>query len=108
KVLLMDEPFGALDSQTRSLMQELLLEIWERDHKTVLFITHDVDEALFLGDRVYVMTARPGRIREEIPVAIPRPRAYDVLTSPAFTALKRSVLAHIREEAMKAVAEAGG
>jgi len=104
KVLLMDEPFGALDSQTRSLMQELLLEIWERDHKTVLFITHDIDEALFLGDRVYVMTARPGRIREEIRVDIPRPRSVDVLTSPAFAELKRGVMAHIREEAMKAVA----
>ena len=103
KVLLMDEPFGALDSQTRALMQELLLEIWERDHKTVLFITHDIDEALFLGDRVFVMTARPGRIREEIRVDIPRPRAPDVLTSPEFTALKRGVMAHIREEAMKSV-----
>ena len=103
KVLLMDEPFGALDSQTRALMQELLLDVWERNHKTVLFITHDIDEALFLGDRVHVMTARPGRIREEIPVDIPRPRTFDVLTSPAFTALKRSILAHIREEAMRAV-----
>jgi NitT/TauT family transport system ATP-binding protein len=107
KVLLMDEPFGALDSQTRSLMQELLLAIWERDHKTVLFITHDIDEALFLGDRVYVMTARPGRIKEEIPVPIPRPRSVEVLTSPAFTELKRGVMAHIREETMKAVAEVG-
>lgn len=107
KVLLMDEPFGALDSQTRSLMQELLLEIWERDHKTVLFITHDIDEAIFLGDRVYVMTARPGRIKEEITVGIPRPRSMDVLTSPEFTELKRSVMALIREETMKAVAEAG-
>jgi len=103
KVLLMDEPFGALDSQTRSLMQELLLEIWERDHKTVLFITHDIDEALFLGDRVFIMTARPGRIREMIRVDIPRPRALEVLTSPAFAELKRGVMAHIREEAMKAV-----
>ncbi len=105
KVLLMDEPFGALDSQTRSLMQELLLGIWEREHKTVLFITHDIDEALFLGDRVYVMTARPGRIKEEITVGIPRPRSLDVLTSPEFTELKRYVMAHIREETMRAVAE---
>ena len=64
EILLMDEPFGALDSQTRSLMQELLLQIWEHAHKTVLFITHDIDEAILLGDRVYVMTARPGRIKE--------------------------------------------
>jgi NitT/TauT family transport system ATP-binding protein len=106
KVLLMDEPFGALDSQTRALMQELLLQVWERDHKTVLFITHDIDEALFLGDRVYVMTARPGRIREEIPIDIPRPRSLDVLTSARFTELKRSVIGHIREEAMKAASSA--
>ncbi len=103
KVLLMDEPFGALDSQTRSLMQELLLEIWERDHKTVLFITHDIDEAIFLGDRVYVMSARPGRIKEEITVDIPRPRSVEVLTSPRFTELKRGIMAHIREESMKAI-----
>ncbi|MFQ5783892.1 MAG: ABC transporter ATP-binding protein [Alphaproteobacteria bacterium] len=106
KVLLMDEPFGALDSQTRSLMQELLLNIWEKFHKTVLFITHDVEEALFLGDRVYVMTARPGRIKEEIVVPIPRPRTVEVLTSPEFVDLKRRVIALIREEALKAVAEA--
>ena len=66
----MDEPFGALDSQTRSLMQELLLDIWEHSHKTVLFITHDIDEAILLGDRVHVMTARPGRIKERIEIDI--------------------------------------
>ena len=106
EILLMDEPFGALDSQTRALMQELLLGIWEQSHKTVLFVTHDIDEALFLGDVVYVMTARPGRIKEEIAVDIPRPRSLDVLTEPAFTALKRRVLGLIREEAMRALAEA--
>ena len=106
EILLMDEPFGALDSQTRALMQELLLAIWEQSHKTVLFITHDIDEALFLGDVVYVMTARPGRIKEEIEVDIPRPRGPEVLTAPRFVALKRQVLALIREEAMQALAEA--
>jgi ABC-type nitrate/sulfonate/bicarbonate transport system ATPase subunit len=105
EILLMDEPFGALDSQTRSLMQELLLQVWEQSHKTVLFITHDIDEALFLGDRVYVMSARPGRIKQEIPVPIARPRTVDVLTSPEFMELKRGVMALIREEAMKAVAD---
>ena len=102
----MDEPFGALDSQTRALMQEMLLAIWEQSHKTVLFVTHDIDEALFLGDVLYVMSARPGRIKEEIAVEIPRPRALDVLTSPDFVALKRRVLGLIREEAMRALAEA--
>ena len=102
KILLMDEPFGALDSQTRTLMQELLLRIWEESHKTVLFITHDIDEALLLGDRVYVMSARPGRIRKEIDVTIPRPRTVDALTTPEFIELKRGVMALIREEAMRA------
>jgi NitT/TauT family transport system ATP-binding protein len=107
EILLMDEPFGALDSQTRALMQEMLLGIWEESHKTVLFVTHDIDEALFLGDVVYVMSARPGRIKEEIAVDIPRPRSLDVLTAPEFTALKRRVLALIRSEAMRALAQAG-
>ncbi len=106
EILLMDEPFGALDSQTRALMQELLLAIWEQSHKTVLFITHDIDEALFLGDVVYVMSARPGRIKQEIAVDLPRPRGPEVLTAPRFVALKREVLALIREEAMRALAEA--
>jgi NitT/TauT family transport system ATP-binding protein len=107
EILLMDEPFGALDSQTRALMQEMLLGIWEQSHKTVLFVTHDIDEALFLGDVVYVMTARPGRIKEEIAVDIPRPRSLEVLTAPEFTTLKRQVLALIRDEAMRALAQAG-
>ena len=100
-VLLMDEPFGALDAQTRVLMGELLLRIWEDAAKTVLFVTHDIEEALFLGDRVYVMTARPGRIREEIEVPLPRPRTLDVLTSEPFVSLKRHVMQLIREEALR-------
>ena len=100
-VLLMDEPFGALDAQTRVLMGELLLRIWEEAAKTVLFVTHDIEEALFLGDRVFVMTARPGRIREEIPVPLPRPRTMDMLTSPEFVALKREIIDLIREEARR-------
>jgi NitT/TauT family transport system ATP-binding protein len=98
EVLLMDEPFGALDAQTRATMQQLLLSISEDLHPTILFVTHDVDEALFLGDHVYVMTARPGRIRERLSVEIPRPRALDVMTSPDFVELKRSILSAIREE----------
>jgi NitT/TauT family transport system ATP-binding protein len=103
EILLMDEPFGALDSQTRSLMQELLLQIWEHSHKTVLFITHDIDEAILLGDRVYVMTARPGRIKEMVEIDIPRPRSVDVLTSVPFIALKRRIMALIHEEAVRAM-----
>jgi NitT/TauT family transport system ATP-binding protein len=98
QVLLMDEPFGSLDAQTRMLMQELLLNVWERHHQTVLFITHDIEEALLLSDRVCVMTARPGQIKKSIVVGIPRPRAIEVTTSPEFNALRREVLALIREE----------
>jgi NitT/TauT family transport system ATP-binding protein len=105
QILLMDEPFGALDAQTRSLMQELLLEVWERHHQTVLFITHDIEEALLLADRVYVMTARPGRIKKTITVHIPRPRAMEVTTSPEFNQLRREVLALIREESQRAAVE---
>ncbi|HEY8284248.1 MAG TPA: ABC transporter ATP-binding protein [Chloroflexota bacterium] len=105
-ILLMDEPFGALDAQTRGLMQELLLRVWEEHRVTVLFITHDVDEAIFLSDRIYVMTARPGRMKAEIPVTLPRPRHYDVQTSPPFIALKRQVMDLIREESMRSIAHA--
>ena len=105
EILLMDEPFGALDAQTRVIMQELLLKIWEESHKTILFVTHDIDEAIFLGDRVYVMTARPGRIKKVLEVPLPRPRTLEVLTSEPFTALKREVLDLIREETLKAIAE---
>ena len=100
-VLLMDEPFGALDSQTRSLMQELLLNIWQQSSKTVLFITHDIDESILLGDRVYVMTARPGRIKEMVAIDLPRPRSVDVLTSARFMALKRHIMRLIHEEAVR-------
>ena len=105
QVLLMDEPFGSLDAQTRSLMQELLLEVWERHHQTVLFVTHDIEEALLLADRVCVMTARPGRIKKNIQVRIARPRALEITTSPEFNALRREVLALIREESQRAATE---
>jgi NitT/TauT family transport system ATP-binding protein len=97
-VLLMDEPFGALDSQTRGTMQKLLLRVWERQQKTVLFVTHDIDEALVLGDRVLVMTARPGKIKAEIKVEIPRPRSMDVILEPDFIALKRRILGLLHDE----------
>jgi ABC-type nitrate/sulfonate/bicarbonate transport system ATPase subunit len=105
EVLLMDEPFGSLDAQTRAVMQELLLAVWERHHQTVLFVTHDIEEALLLADTVYVMTARPGRIKKRLVVDLSRPRVLEVTTSPYFNELKREVLALIREESMRAASE---
>ncbi len=101
-ILLLDEPFGALDAQTRALMQELLTQIWEELHKTILFVTHDVEEAIFLSDRVFVMTARPGRIKAEIDIPLERPRSYELKSSEAFLRLKGQALSLIREEAIKA------
>ncbi len=101
-ILLLDEPFGALDAQTRSLMQELLTQVWEELHITILFVTHDVEEAIFLSDRVFVMTARPGRIKAEIDVGLERPRSYEIKTSETFLRLKQRALSLIREEAIKA------
>jgi NitT/TauT family transport system ATP-binding protein len=98
EILLMDEPFGALDSQTRTQMQQLLLKVWEHDHKTVLFVTHDIDEAILLGDRVYVMTSRPGRLKEEIVVPIPRPRSVGMVMEPEFIELKRKILDLLKNE----------
>ena len=102
KILLLDEPFGALDNQTRSLMQELLLSIWESEQKTVLFVTHDIEEAIFMASRVMVMSARPGRIKAEVPVPIPHPRHYTVKTTPEFSALKALLTEEIRVEALRA------
>ena len=101
-VLLLDEPFGALDNQTRSLMQELLLGIWERDRKTVIFVTHDIEEAIFLASRVLVMSARPGRIKADLRVDLPHPRHYTIKTSPEFSALKARLTEEIRVEAVLA------
>ena len=81
EVLLMDEPFGALDAQTRESMQEELTRLWERTGKTIVFVTHDIDEAVYLGDRVVVLTARPGRIREEVKIDLPRPRSLEIKKS---------------------------
>lgn len=103
-ILLMDEPFGALDAQTRGMMQELLLKIWE-DHKvTVLFVTHDVDEAIFLADRVIILASRPGLVKKDINIELDRPRTYEVLTDAKFSALKREILSDIREETLKVMA----
>jgi ABC-type nitrate/sulfonate/bicarbonate transport system ATPase subunit len=102
RMLLMDEPFGALDHQTRELMQELLLGIWEAEHKTVLFVTHDIDEAVFMGSRVVVMSARPGRIKLERAVPLPHPRHYSVKTTPPFSALKAELTEAVRVEVLAA------
>ncbi|PMZ96290.1 MULTISPECIES: ABC transporter ATP-binding protein [unclassified Pseudomonas] len=98
RLLLMDEPFGALDAQTRARMQELLLDIWARIRTTVVFVTHDIDEALFLADRLLVMSPRPGRFIEDLRLDFARPRRASLLTSPAFTHLKRHCLALLRHE----------
>ncbi len=101
-ILLLDEPFGALDNQTRALMQELLLGIWEREKKTVLFVTHDIEEAIFIASRCLVMSARPGRIKADVPIDLPHPRHYTLKTSPEFSDFKARLTEEIRAEAVLA------
>lgn len=91
-LMLLDEPFGALDALTRTELQCWLLEVWERFKQTILFITHDVDEAIFLSDRVYVMTPRPGRIKDEVTITLPRPRQRSVVNTSAFLALRERLV----------------
>jgi ABC-type nitrate/sulfonate/bicarbonate transport system ATPase subunit len=105
KILLLDEPFGALDHQTRGLMQELLLEIWEKHRKTVLFVTHDIDEAIFMANRVAVFSARPGRIKCEVPIDLTHPRHYTVKTTAAFADYKARLTEEIRIEAVRTAME---
>ena len=102
-IMLLDEPFGALDALTRSLMQEWLLSLWEQDRKTILFVTHDVEEAVFLSDRVVVMTARPGRIKLSLPIDIPRPRDYETTATTEFVHLKQQLLQSIHAEGVRAL-----
>ena len=103
KVLLLDEPFGALDHQTRSLMQELLLSIWEEHRKTVLFVTHDIEEAVFMANRVLVMSARPGRFKSEVAIPFAHPRSYKLKTTPEFGRLEEQLTEDIRSETIIAV-----
>ena len=103
KVLLLDEPFGALDAQTRVIMQQILTNLWQRLGISVLFVTHDIDEAIFLSDRIYVMTARPGTIKAEVTVPLPRPRDAALQLSPEFVQLRAELGALIREESLKAM-----
>ena len=100
KILLLDEPFGALDNQTRALMQELLLGIWEADRKTVLFVTHDIDEAIFMASRVAVMSARPGHIKHELRIDLPHPRHYTMKTGAEFSRYKAELTEQIRTESI--------
>ena len=101
-VLLLDEPFGALDALTRSVMQEWLLGVWERTRQTIVLITHDVEEAIFLADRVLMMTARPGRIRREVVVDLGRPRDHSVLTTHEFNVIKEEILEALFREVARA------
>jgi NitT/TauT family transport system ATP-binding protein len=103
KVLLLDEPFGSLDAQTRVIMQQILTNMWQRLKISVLFVTHDIDEAIFLSDRVYCMTARPGTIKAEIMVPLERPRQPAMMMSSEFLGLRRGLMSLIREESLKAM-----
>ena len=102
RILLMDEPFGALDHQTRELMQELLLGIWEAERTTVLFVTHDIDEAVFMGTRVVLMSARPGRIKTDRAVPLAHPRHWSVKTTAPFAELKAALMEAVRVEVLAA------
>ncbi len=101
EVVLLDEPFGALDALTRVQMQEWLLELWGALGKTIILITHDVDEAILMSDRVYVMTARPGSITMVLDISLPRPRNFMEVTQPAFVELKARLLAPLHDESSK-------
>lgn len=107
-ILLLDEPLSALDAQTRLLMQEWLLEVWSSLGSSVFYITHDLEEALFLSDRVYVMSARPGRILEEVSVDLPRPRTSEIRTASEFVRLKARIMDVVREQAQIALASEDG
>jgi NitT/TauT family transport system ATP-binding protein len=98
RVLLMDEPFGALDALTRTLAQDFLMEVWEADRRTILFLTHDITEALLLGDVLYVMGTRPGRVCERVEVDFPRPRTREIEEDARFTAMRHRILTLIRGE----------
>jgi ABC-type nitrate/sulfonate/bicarbonate transport system ATPase subunit len=104
-LMLLDEPFGALDALTRQAMQAWLLDIWQTDRKTILFITHDVEEAVYLSDRVYVMSGRPGRMQLCVNVDIPRPRALEMTGEPRFVELKRHLLEPLREASRRQLEE---
>ena len=105
RILLMDEPFGALDAQNRELMQEELQTIWNETRKTVIFITHDIEEAIYLADRVIVFSARPGRTKADIPIDLPRPRDLEVKKSTAYFDYRNQIWDLLRDEVLRARAE---
>jgi NitT/TauT family transport system ATP-binding protein len=105
EILLMDEPFAALDAQHRRIMQEELLDLWQQDRRTVVFVTHSIEEAILLGDRIVVMSARPGRIIADMPVPFARPRSADIRTDPAFAQLEQTIWAMLRDEVQRAYGE---
>jgi NitT/TauT family transport system ATP-binding protein len=105
-VLLMDEPFSALDAQTRQLMQEELLGLWERTRKTILYVTHNIQEAVYMADRVIVLSRRPGRVIADVPIGLPRPRTESMAGQPAFVAAADRIWSLIRSEARQALEEA--
>ena len=105
-VMLLDEPFGALDALTRTQMQEWLMGLWDTLGKTIVMVTHDVDEALLISDRVYVLTARPGRVKVVVDVGLPRPRHHSMVTQAPFVALKEQMVGILWEESLRAGAEA--
>ena len=100
-IVLLDEPFGALDALTRAQMQEWLLDLWSTFRKTIVLVTHDVDEAVILSDRIYVLTARPGQVKMVLPVKLPRPRSYEIVTQEPFISLKAELLTAIRAESLR-------
>jgi len=102
--LLMDEPFGSLDAQIRQIMATELLRIWEQDRKTILFVTHDIDEAVFLADRVVAMSASPGRVLEILPGDLPRPRSLEVKSDPRFISIRQRIWNGLEQEVRKSLA----
>ncbi len=105
EIILMDEPFGALDAQTREIMAEELLRIWDRQQKTVIFITHGIDEAVYMADQVVIMGTRPGKIKEILKIDLPRPRNFEMKDSPAFANYRRHIWTLLKEEAEKSILE---
>jgi NitT/TauT family transport system ATP-binding protein len=108
EVLLMDEPLAALDAQTRAIMQEELLRIWGSVGTTVIYVTHSLEEALLLGDRIVLLTSRPGRVRQVFPVDLGRPRGLEVRASPGYGVLLDEIWGQLREEVVRAMAEDRG